>query len=342
MHFVVAPGMNNSDETHWQTLWQLEWRESASRIHVTSWSAPTLVDWSRAIGRAVVGFPDRSVVVVAHGLGSLAAAHHLATTDVTSVAGLFLVAPPDPEHPSFPSAAGTFREVSRSPVNVPGLVVCSDTDRLCDLDVSANLAHSWGLPKLTVEAAGHLGSASDLGRWGLGQALLAAFVAGLTSGDVWSPAPQFETVSRDAPAVRRLVGALTEELGHVVHDASRQASRTAVRRLQRNEVRLLGAFVARELVGVAAFELTGVAGAELEALYVVPRWRRRGVASGLLATLAEQARAAGHTRLRLETHACQMAAIAFFRSHGFRGIPRFAPYVHSETSVCLQLNMAAV
>ncbi len=32
----------------------------------------------------------------------------------------------------------------------------------------------------------------------------------------------------------------------------------------------------------------------------------------------------------------QHAAQAFYRRHGFAQVPRFGPYVNSETSVCLQ------
>ena len=39
---------------------------------------------------------------------------------------------------------------------------------------------------------------------------------------------------------------------------------------------------------------------------------------------------------QLETGNQQKAAIAFYRRHGFAEVPRFGPYVDSETSVCMQ------
>jgi uncharacterized protein len=53
MHFVIAPGTDNSDEQHWQSIWEAEWGSAATRIAVASWNSPELDDWVGAIERAV-------------------------------------------------------------------------------------------------------------------------------------------------------------------------------------------------------------------------------------------------------------------------------------------------
>jgi predicted alpha/beta hydrolase family esterase len=68
-------GIDNSDQHHWQTIWEAEWGPAATRIAVASWTSPDLDDWVGAIERAVrmTGTPD--VVLVAHsgGVGLLRA-----------------------------------------------------------------------------------------------------------------------------------------------------------------------------------------------------------------------------------------------------------------------------
>jgi putative acetyltransferase len=43
--------------------------------------------------------------------------------------------------------------------------------------------------------------------------------------------------------------------------------------------------------------------------------------------------------VRLETGDKQRAAIAFYRRRGFVEIPRFGPYIASQTSVCMQRRL---
>lgn len=66
MHFVIAPGIDNSDEQHWQSIWEAEWGSAATRIAVASWNSPELDDWVGAIERAVRMAQTPDVVLVAH------------------------------------------------------------------------------------------------------------------------------------------------------------------------------------------------------------------------------------------------------------------------------------
>jgi predicted alpha/beta hydrolase family esterase len=54
MHFVTIPGIDGSDHEHWQSIWEAEWGQRASRISVSSWASPELDDWCDAIDRAVL------------------------------------------------------------------------------------------------------------------------------------------------------------------------------------------------------------------------------------------------------------------------------------------------
>ncbi|MCK2220943.1 alpha/beta hydrolase [Actinomadura sp. ATCC 31491] len=175
MHYLIIPGIDGSGEDHWQSLWQARWGAAATRIAPASWSEPDLEDWCRAIDRAAEG----AVLLVAHSLGCLAAAHWAARRP-GAAAGLFLVAPPDPAGPAFPAAAApTFVPFVPSPPGVPGLVVHSDDDPYCTPEAARRLAAGWELPALSVGPAGHVNAASGLGAWEAGRALLTAFAAGV-------------------------------------------------------------------------------------------------------------------------------------------------------------------
>lgn len=130
--YVIIPGIDGSDDRHWQTLWERKWRGSAVRISPASWSEPDLDDWIDAVQEAYdeAAQKDGEVVLVAHSLGCWAGAIWLDRYPSSSrVRGAFLVAPPDPQAPAFPArSAPTFVEVSPRPLPCPALTVGSPDD----------------------------------------------------------------------------------------------------------------------------------------------------------------------------------------------------------------------
>ncbi|MBA3744637.1 MAG: GNAT family N-acetyltransferase [Sporichthya sp.] len=113
----------------------------------------------------------------------------------------------------------------------------------------------------------------------------------------------------------------------------------SVEQLERNGVRLVGVRVGKALVGIGGIELQGGGTAELKRFYVRPEHRGHGVADAIITALLDHARASGASVVRLETGDKQHAAIGFYRRHGFAEVPRFAPYVDSATSVCMQRDL---
>jgi putative acetyltransferase len=141
------------------------------------------------------------------------------------------------------------------------------------------------------------------------------------------------------PDVLGLLDALTAELAGAGYSAA-QTFGYSPERLAEAGVHLVGARVAGRLVGVAGVELQEAGVAELKRFFVTPEHRGAGVADALLTALLDHAAARGVTVVRLETGDRQRAAMAFYRRHGFVDVPRFGPYVDSETSVCLQRDLA--
>lgn len=74
--------------------------------------------------------------------------------------------------------------------------------------------------------------------------------------------------------------------------------------------------------------------AELKRMYVTPEARGLGLARQILAALEEDARAAGRTRMVLETGLKQPEAIALYTSSGYEPCAKFGHYRFDELSRC--------
>lgn len=75
--------------------------------------------------------------------------------------------------------------------------------------------------------------------------------------------------------------------------------------------------------------------AELKRMYVVPQARGLGLARRILAVLEDDARAAGRTRMVLETGDMQPEAIALYTSSGYLPCAKFGHYREYESSICM-------
>ena len=103
-----------------------------------------------------------------------------------------------------------------------------------------------------------------------------------------------------------------------------------------------GAFVVawadEKAVGCGAVRLIDTETAELKRMYIIPDYRRQGLAGAILRFLEDRARALGATRVILETAIKPPAAVALYRAAGYEEIPKFGPYVESEISFCMGKN----
>jgi len=146
---------------------------------------------------------------------------------------------------------------------------------------------------------------------------------------------QVVPVAVSEPQVVALLDVLTSELAGAGYTAEQTFGYTADQ-LQSANVYMVGARVDGKLVGIGGLELQEGGVGELKRFFVTPERRGTGVADALLDALLDYARGHELDLVRLETGDKQRAAIAFYRRHGFVEIPRFAPYLASETSVCMQ------
>ncbi len=168
--YVIAPGWHGSGAEHWQTHWERAWGNQAVRVQIESWEHPDLDDYLTSLDDAVGA--AKHCTIVAHSLGTWAAAEWARTRQPSNVR-LLLVAPPDPDAESFPRDEAPTFVLDARPIGVPALVVASTDDPYDTEPAARRIAAAWGAPIEVVGAHGHLNSASRLGMWPVGQALLA-------------------------------------------------------------------------------------------------------------------------------------------------------------------------
>lgn len=78
---------------------------------------------------------------------------------------------------------------------------------------------------------------------------------------------------------------------------------------------------------------------EVKRMYVVPEVRGSGISRRLLGIVEDLAIGRRHRRLRLETGNQSPAALALYRSNGYREISLYAEYVGNAYSVCFEKEL---
>jgi len=157
-HVLIVPGLHNSGENHWQTLWEKE-LPNTLRVVQDDWETPDIEQWANRIiqtSRQVDRF-----WIVAHSFGVLSAVHALPDI-VDRVNGLFLVAP------ASPVKLGVDRLLSRKILPVPGVIVASRSDPWLSWEGANQLSNDWGLSILDAGYAGHINVESGHGHWQYG------------------------------------------------------------------------------------------------------------------------------------------------------------------------------
>ena len=160
---LIVPGLRNSDEQHWQSLWQTRLPNS-KRIQIDDWDTPDLDKWKAGI-RAELNKLNKPAVIIAHSFGTLASAS-IAAEFPDKIAALFLVAPADPD--KFRIA----QRLPKAPLRVPAKIIASSNDPWLTDSKAAYWALQWGTDFLRLKNVGHINSESNLGFWPEGIQLL--------------------------------------------------------------------------------------------------------------------------------------------------------------------------
>jgi predicted alpha/beta hydrolase family esterase len=169
----LLPGWQGSGPDHWQSRW--ERLHGDLRVEQDDWLWPRRGDWMARLDETLADLPADAApaVLVAHSLGChLVAAWAAHSRRTEKVAGALLVAPPDLSRADVPPHLRHWTAVVRHRLPFSATVVLSRDDPFGAVDAGVALAADWGAAVVDAGARGHLNTASGLGDWPAGRALL--------------------------------------------------------------------------------------------------------------------------------------------------------------------------
>ena len=89
-------------------------------------------------------------------------------------------------------------------------------------------------------------------------------------------------------------------------------------------------------VGCGCWKAVGTDTAEIKRIFVLPAYRRKGVASAILSALEEDIVRSGRSRIILETARATPASIAFYQALQYREICNYGSPAGEEHAVCFE------
>ena len=178
---LVLPGLNGSDDEHWQTAWERAFPDF-TRVEQRDWDKPLYAEWAARL-TAAVEHSMKPVVLVAHSLGTslvMRWAHDHPALGA-KIAGAFLVAPSDRDRfdsaPDSPVRGFAPMLLERLPFR--SVVIASRNDERVSFERAQLFAQAWGATLIDAGHQGHMGNAAKLGVWPFGLLWFGQFIASL-------------------------------------------------------------------------------------------------------------------------------------------------------------------
>ncbi|AXY78332.1 alpha/beta hydrolase [Paraflavitalea soli] len=165
----ILPGLNNSGPQHWQTQWETAY--GFTRIEQLDWDTPVCEDWINTIDAAVTQHAPHKVILVGHSLACCTIVRWAARYNRV-IKGALLVGPSDVDAPSYPPGTTGFMPMPLNKLPFPSITVASTNDMYVTMERAQQFADAWGSRLVNVGDYGHINSASNLGLWPEGMALL--------------------------------------------------------------------------------------------------------------------------------------------------------------------------
>jgi predicted alpha/beta hydrolase family esterase len=170
----MLPGWQDSDPGHWQSLWQGQY--GYQKVEQHDWWHPLRGDWVARLEEALLDARSDSqgpLVLVAHSLGChLVAAWAAHSRNTGRVGAALLVAPGDPQSGVLREALSTWWPPVLQRLPFRSVLLGSQDDPYCSLARARQFAEAWGADFVDYGLRGHINTASGLGLWPEGHAML--------------------------------------------------------------------------------------------------------------------------------------------------------------------------
>lgn len=165
---LIHPGLGNSGDGHWQTLWEKEY--GFTRVNQRDWETPDCEEWIATLDKFVRD-AGNNVIVVGHSLACCTIVNW-SKKFATPLKAALLVAPSDTESEIYPPGTTGFKPMPLATLRFPSITVTSTDDPYVSVQRAEDFARHWGSNLIKVENAGHINVASGFGAWTKGLALL--------------------------------------------------------------------------------------------------------------------------------------------------------------------------
>jgi predicted alpha/beta hydrolase family esterase len=167
---LIHPGLNNSGEKHWQTLWEKRYPQFV-KVNQKEWDNPVCSEWISHLDNVVQSKKEDNVVIVGHSLACATIAFW-SREFKRKIKGALLVAPSDTEADSYPDGTTGFKPMPLVKLPFPSITVMSSNDKYVSIERAKVFANAWGSDLVNIGNAGHINAESDLGFWEFGLELL--------------------------------------------------------------------------------------------------------------------------------------------------------------------------
>jgi uncharacterized protein len=167
---LIHPGLNNSGEKHWQTLWEKRYPQFI-RVDQKEWDKPVCSEWISHLDNVVQSKEVDNVIIVGHSLACATIAFW-SREFKRKIKGALLVAPSDTEADSYPEGTTGFKPMPLVKLPFRTITVMSSNDKYVSIERAKVFANAWGSDLVNIGDAGHINAESDLGFWEFGLELL--------------------------------------------------------------------------------------------------------------------------------------------------------------------------
>ncbi len=168
---ILIPGLRNSDEDHWQSIWEREYPGKFFRVVQADWENPDCDTWTARIEETLKHFDHEELVLIGHSVGCVTIIKWAEKYGRT-IKGALFVAPSDVDKPNYPKYITGFSPMPETELPFPSIVVASTNDHVVELERARLFANNWGSEFVELENAGHIESKSGFGKWDLGLELI--------------------------------------------------------------------------------------------------------------------------------------------------------------------------
>jgi len=181
--FLILHGWGGNKPAHWQEHLVASLRNCGATVYYPIMPEPTSPDlpgWQARLDEEVktiqAEYPNASITVLAHSLGSINWLHYVAVASLESpiASRVLLVAPPYvvPQLPPIdvPSSVTAFFPPPIDPASIKAAcpntyLIASDTDDYATFDQSSGYAQKFEVPIFLLKGAGHISPYYGYGEW---------------------------------------------------------------------------------------------------------------------------------------------------------------------------------